>query len=485
MISSPLVEENDEVPSFSKLPFMKKLPYMKDLLKNSLPTLAAFLTPVFTTLVSLYFLANYNDDKLVAGYGLGSMFSNTFGSSWVYSFNQAMNVFISQAFGAQDYDACGRYLRRNIIILGFLFIPLGICLITADKLMILFGVEEELATLGGIFTKLSLPFMIGAGLFDSMKSFIIGQKVFQPIFYIQVITFCLHVLWSKLFIDYFRLGIEGTIICRTLEEWANTIMIYFYIKFSGKFEKTWGAWTKDLFNFKEMWKQFKFTTSISLISYIQWIVYEVLTIIAGNFDAGQVVVHIAIANTSSIFFNSTMALSVTLLTFVGNNLGARKLNNAIHYSHAGYTLLFIVPFLFGSMIWIFLDQWLNFWSSDIETHEILLQGLKVYVFGCMAVDGINNGMISILKSVGKEKQTILSILGSYYLIGVPLIMLFAFVFHLKVVGIWLAFGIANYFLCIYNVISINKLDWIKVQRDVLEKLQSQEDIKEQELQQLI
>jgi len=485
MSVSSLITPDDDVVPFFKLSLKDKLPYMKELFVNSFPTVAAFLTPALTTFISLYFLSKYHNDELIAGYGLGAMFSSAFGLAWIYSFNQATNVFISQAFGAQNYDKCGTYLRRNIIILGFLLIPLGICLITADKIMILFGVKEELAIIGGTFTRLSLPFMVGATLFDSMKSFLIGQKVFNPILYIQGFTLCLHAIWSKIFLDIFHLGIEGTVVCRILEEWANAGLIYFYIKKSGKFTKTWGSWNKGLIEFQELWKQFKFSTSISFISYVQWIFYEVLTIIAGNFDAKQVVVHVAIGNTSSVPFLYTMAVGVTMLTYVGNNLGAKKTIKARNYSHAGYTLLILLTVFFGSALWIILNQWLVFWSSDLETQDYLLQAVKIYSFGSLLVDGINNGMVSILKSVGKERQTIISILASLYMIGIPLIILCAFVLGLKVAGIWLAFGIASVALSLIHARNIFRLNWTTIQRDVTENLKNSQSRNDQELNQLL
>ncbi|RZK04193.1 MAG: hypothetical protein EOO43_22685, partial [Flavobacterium sp.] len=361
MSFSTLLSPQD-APPYSTLTVEQKTSYMKEILANSLPTIAAFLTPTLTTIISMYFMTQYKDEALLAGYGLGAMFYGAFGQAWIASYNQATNVRISQAFGAKDYEGCGRYFRRNLILLGLFLIPLTIALCVADKIMIFFGVNEELAAIAGISTRISTLFMPGYLLFDSLKAFAIGQKVFQPILYIQLFTLALHVLWSKLFISTFQLGIVGAVLCKILEEWANTVLIYVYIKKSGRFTQTWGAWTKDLIDYPELWKQFKFGCSIGIITYGQWVLYEVQTLIAGNFDQGQVVVHLAIGNVSSINYCFGLAISVTILTFLGNSLGERKLNKAKNYVYAGYVLLIIQTIIFGVILFLARYKWAQAWT---------------------------------------------------------------------------------------------------------------------------
>jgi MATE family multidrug resistance protein len=461
---------NDDKP-YSTLSWSQRSTYLKEIMVNSLPTIAAFMTPVFTTLVSIYFMTKYNNDALVAGYGLGAMFSGAFGLAWIVSFNQSVNVHVSKAFGAQDYDGCAIYFRRNIVLLAIFMLPLLIALLFADKIMMFFGINEELASIAGQFTKLSTLFMGGSILFDTMKCFVIAQRVFHPILYIQIFTLSLHILWSKIFIDILEMGIVGAVICKILEEWANTALIYGYIMKSGKFTQTWGAWTKDIFNVQELWQQFKFGCSIGIISYGQWVFYELLTLIAGNFDEGQVVAHIAIGNISSFHYTFSLAVSVTMLTFLGNNLGERKLNRAKNYMWASFTLIGIQTVVYWLFAFFARYSWVEFWSNDPVTQGYLLETLLIYTFGCLLVDAINNGFLATLKTVGQEKATIANVLIVMYLVGAPLIMLFAFVFDMKVKGIWLGFGLCSFVLLAVNLRAFLKLDWKEIQNEVIRKSQ--------------
>jgi len=321
--------------------------------------------------------------------------------------------------------------------------------------------------------------MGGFMLFDSLKAFAIGQKVFQPILYIQLFTLTLHILWSKLFIDVFRFGIVGAVICKVLEEWANTALLYIYIQKSGKFTQTWGSWTKDLFDVKELWEQLKFGCSIAIITYAQWAFYEVQTLFAGNFDQGQVVVHLAIGNLSSWHYCVALSISVTMMTYLGNSLGERKLNKAKNYAWACFTWLIIQTIIYFLMILVGRNSWVRFWSDQASTQEYMLATVTVYCCTCMIVDGLNNGLMAVLKSVGKEKPTTKIVLGSIYLVGVPIIALFAFVFDLKVKGVWLGFGTASMTQMLLNINTFRSIDWQQAQKDVIEK--SGQDKKETEM----
>ena len=272
-------------------------------------------------------------------------------------------------------------------------------------------------------------------------------------------------------------------LCKILEEWANTILIYIYIQKSGKFTQTWGSWTKDLIDLPELWKQFKFGCSIGIITYGQWVLYEIQTLIAGNFGQGQVVVHLAIGNASSFSYCFSLAIAVTMLTFLGNSLGERKLNKAKNYVYACYIVLIIQTIIYGLIIFFARNKWAQIWTDQVSTQEYMLSALTSYICTCLIADPMNNGLISVLKSVGKEKIATASVLASMYLIGAPLVIIFAFFLDMKVKGVWLGFGLGGVALLIWNIYTFQKLDWNQIQKDVIQK--TGQDQKETELEKLL
>ena len=81
--------------------------------------------------------------------------------------------------------------------------------------------KPELAELAGHLNKRMIPSLIMYSLFDMLKAFMIGHKVFIPIFFIHMFTFAMHPFWSWLLIIKFDMGLTGVAIARLLEEFCN------------------------------------------------------------------------------------------------------------------------------------------------------------------------------------------------------------------------------------------------------------------------
>lgn len=166
MTNTPSTIQSDNTLPFVKLSFQEKASYSIEIFIDAIPSICAYLIPTLLNIISLFYLRKYDNDILLASCGLGMMFSSMIAIAWIRSFNHALNVFVSQAFGSQDYKACGRFLRTNIILQMLMLIPLSIALILSDRLLTLFGLQEEVAANAAAFTRLSIIFTVGNLYFD-------------------------------------------------------------------------------------------------------------------------------------------------------------------------------------------------------------------------------------------------------------------------------------------------------------------------------
>ena len=425
-----LISSQDD-PEFSSLSIREKSSYVKDIFRDSLPQILTFLTPFLTIIIDINYISQYKDSPLISAFLLAATFCTGFIYSWISSYNQATTLYISQAFGAKDFDSCARYFRRNLVLIGFTLVPLTITLLLAGKLISIFGVNEEIASTVRRFTKLSIIPMIGFALFDSLKAFVIGQKVFKPVLYIQLAQLFLHFLCSKILINTLHYGIIGAVLCRIITEWINVTLLYAYIKKSGQFIETWGSWSSDLFDVSKLWKQFKWSWSVGIIRYGQLAFYQILNFMAYKFTPDQVLTHIAITQVASIHFCLALGISVTMQVFMGNGLGERSINKAKNYIWAGFIASFFELIIFGALLWCGMTMLTEFWNDKKGSREYMRGTLMIYMSTCMLIEGVNNGMISVLKAIGKERTTAVNVLGSIYVVGGLFVAIFAFYFDLK------------------------------------------------------
>lgn len=79
-------------------------------------------------------------------------------------------------------------------------------------------------------------------------------------------------------------------------------------------------------------------------------------------------------------------------------------------------------------------------------------------------------MTGILKGIDKIKEVSISTLVFYYIIGLPLMYIFAFNLNLGLSGIWLGFACANIGLIIYFSFELIVTNWKDQAIKVIEKL---------------
>jgi len=472
------VTEKEDIPYWD-LPLRRKVEYIREICVNSLPNMSSNVAGQLANFINLYFLTAYGKDEVVAGYGLGSVYTGAFVLAMLISFNQGGTVLMAQAFGAKNYHACGVYLQKNAILLALIMTPLLALLLFADKISMAFGTDETLANLIVVYTRIMIPTMIGTALFDLMKSLLLSHKIFTPISYIQGATIVLHCVWAKVIIGWLGMGVSGAAVCRLISEFTGALLIYIYIKKSDRFKATWIPWTKEALNKEALISQVKFCMPIAAITYIGWVYYEIMTMISGTFGAKQVVTHVAVANTSTFNYCISIGIGTTIMTYIANSVGKQSIKEAKYYYYSGVTLVSIFTILSSSLLFFMRGPWARFWTVDPETQSLLLQMFMIFSFIGTNPDNFNNCFQAVLKAVGKQKTASILVFVSLYPVGVPIMILFAFVFGLEVKGLWIAFGISNSILAIANFLSARKVDWKMTMKEAKQRLN--EESKSQEM----
>jgi len=292
-LSLPLSSSNQvKQTPFSVLSIQGKLSFMLSILRSALPLIISLECFPIANIINIFWLQGYeNSDVLVGAFGLGFVWANFWVGALTFSLNQGLSVLVSHAFGAKDYRLCGIYYQRVLVILFILITPFFLFLWYSTEIMIFLGVEQELAETTRPYTRSAIISQVSFALFDATKAFIIAQKVFDPIVYMQLISIGLHCIWSFLFILVFKLGIIGAAICSILEEWGNCALIYIYIKKSGKFEQTFIPWANETLDKTGIKKQMKFTIPLAGVTYFEFIYFEFMMIMAGMMGTEQAVAH--------------------------------------------------------------------------------------------------------------------------------------------------------------------------------------------------
>lgn len=100
---------------------------------------------VLVQLINTFFVGNLNNAALLGGVGMGNMLINVLGFAVQQGLNGALETLVSQSYGNNQLEMCGKYLNRGRLICAALTIPLIIIFLFSDSILIALGQDKEIS----------------------------------------------------------------------------------------------------------------------------------------------------------------------------------------------------------------------------------------------------------------------------------------------------------------------------------------------------
>ncbi len=99
--------------------------------------------------INLAFVGHLGSPNIIAGVGLGNTLLNFTCLTVIMAVQDALNTFLSQAYGSGNMLLCWIYINRAQVILTLLFLPIILIVIFARKIFICLGVDESASEYAG------------------------------------------------------------------------------------------------------------------------------------------------------------------------------------------------------------------------------------------------------------------------------------------------------------------------------------------------
>jgi MATE family multidrug resistance protein len=85
--------------------------------------------------ICMVVVGKMNDTAALAAVGLAFILTYLFMMSIMFGLNTAIETLASQAYGADNLEACGKYLNRQRFILCVLFVPIFVMIIFSESIL--------------------------------------------------------------------------------------------------------------------------------------------------------------------------------------------------------------------------------------------------------------------------------------------------------------------------------------------------------------
>ncbi|KAI3825956.1 hypothetical protein L1987_07729 [Smallanthus sonchifolius] len=426
--------------------------------KISGPTAMTGLLLYSRAMISMLFLG-YLGELELAGGSLSIGFANITGYSVISGLAMGMEPICCQAYGAKQMKILGITLQRTVLLLLSTSLPVSFMWFNMKTILVWCGQDEEISSAAHTFIVFAIPDLFLLSLLHPLRVYLRAQNIILPLTYCSAVSVFLHVPLNFLLVGYLKMGISGVAIAMVLTNLNLLFLLFTFVYFSGVYRDSWVAPSADCLRGWSSLMVFAIPTCVSVC--LEWWWYELMIMLCGLLvDPRATVASMGILiQTTSLVYVFPSALSLGVSTRVGNELGANrpaKARISMIVSIFCAVVLGLIAMLFTTLM---RHQWGRFFTSDPDILELTSVALPIAglceLGNCPQTTGCGVLRGSARPTVGANIN-----LGSFYLVGMPVAIIVAFVFKVGFAGLWLGLLAAQGSCALLMLYFLFKTDWV-------------------------
>ncbi|KAL5977160.1 Protein DETOXIFICATION 41 [Asimina triloba] len=171
----------------------------------------------------------------------------------------AVQTVCGQAYGAKKYSAMGIICQKAMILHVGAAVLITFLYWFSGPFLVAIGQSDAIAKQGQIFARGLIPQLYAFALNCPMQRFLQAQNIVNPLAYIAVGVFLLHLLLTWLGVFVLGYGLLGAALILSFSWWLLVILTLLYILFSPSCKHTWNGFSRRAF--VGLWSYFKLTVS--------------------------------------------------------------------------------------------------------------------------------------------------------------------------------------------------------------------------------
>ncbi|KAL3925722.1 MAG: hypothetical protein SGPRY_003582, partial [Prymnesium sp.] len=426
----------------------KALPLAGEIARVAWPVALNWIVVSLTSLLLLLLLSSRGDELGMATLGLATVLCNVTGRTLLWGLGSALDTYASQAWGAQEYLSIGVYAQRSLMILTLMVnFPLAVLWLKADVILRTLGQPEDVSTLTALYTSIRIPGQLAAGVVCVLQKIMVAIEETNALLLINLlVSFTTFALLLGL-VAGLGLGVEGAAIATSVSDIMSAVFLVGVAAMNANCRKCWGGWTMSCWR---GWPDYLRLAcpSLLMVACEEWS-WDIVTFLAGLCSTATGGVRVpqrrllAVQGWLSSIMNTLYSISTAIGrgtgTVVGNSLGAVKPIRARRAALVGVGLS-------GLMMSCICAGLPSLCAPTAESYPPRnYTPLLMDVFNLRWADGLQMALTGAITGAGAQARTNPVLIVSYWILGLPLGSLWAFVHpKLGLLGIWLGMILAVY-----------------------------------------
>nr|VDD63644.1 unnamed protein product [Brassica oleracea] len=231
-------------------------------------------------------------------------------------------------------------------------------------------------------------------------------------------------------------GTKGAALSISLSYWLNAVFLWFFMRRSQVCEGKCVFISMEAFG--QMRTFFSLAVPSALMICLEWSAFEILILISGvlpNSKLETSVISMCVTS-SSLHYNLASAIGAAASTNVANELGA---GNLVAAKASAFVAIMIAAVESSSVSFaLFMSS--NIWGyAYSNVPEVIHYAAEITPVLCISIvmDSLSASLTGVVRGSGKQKTGAYVNIAAFYIIGIPIGLLFCFMLDFKVKGLWI------------------------------------------------
>ena len=416
--------------------------YMKDLtvgkeskliLHFAIPLILGLVFQQLYSVINSVIVGNFLENGEQALAGIGAAFPVIFFLiSLVVGIANGATIIISHYFGKKDFDGVKKAIDTiNIFLFVCSLVITSIGIFCAKPIFTLMQLPADVIPQAVLYMQVYSVGFIGMFGFNGVSAILRGVGDSKTPLYILIISSVLNVILDLVSILVLKMGIEGVAWATVISQTATFIAVVIYLN------KTHPLLQMSFIKLSFDTSIFKQSVKIGLPSGLQQAFVglgsiALMTIVSG-YGTTVVAAYSVAGRIDMLCSVPAIALSMALSTFVGQNIGAGRIDRVVNGYKATMVIALIISVFLTGVTLIFRIQIMGLFTNEQELIPIGVEYLNIVApfYFMFAVLFVSNG---ILRGAGDTLIPMFVTLFALWGIRLPISHFLSI--HFGEIGIW-------------------------------------------------
>ena len=384
----------------------------KNMFVFSVPLMLSQLLQVLFNMADVAVVGKFSSAEALGAVGSTTILVSLF-TGFLIGMGSAVNVRVALHLGAQDKASTSASIRTSFVIcLATGCIIMLLCLLSAQFMLELLGTKDDLIKGAVLYFRIYALGMPALGIFNFGNGVLSANgDTKRPLTYLMIAGI-LNVLFNLFFVIVCGMAEDGVALASIITQYVSALLILMHM---ARLQDDCAFRLRDLKSGLDIPEE-KRILALGLPAGLQHAIFAIANLFiqgaVNSFDSVMVEGNSAAANADAIIYNVMAAFYTACSTFMGQNLGARKLNRVLKSYFIGIAYSFLAGAVLGGALFLFGREFLSLFTNEPAVIDAGLQRTQIMCFS-YAFGSFMDCTIAACRGIGKSfVPTVIVILGS-------------------------------------------------------------------------